>query len=130
MRHGYHMGFGLYGSYILIFLLIAFSVLAVLFFKSKPVANPFTIKLIDILKEKYAAGIITADEYIERKMIIEELKFVNPYTPVLLERYAQCLIDTKDFLIIRNILESKNLDSSISEGLAKGLLPYEDFKDI
>ena len=128
MRQGYHMGMGFYGSYILIFILIIFSVVVFLALKSKQSPNLFVIKLIDILKVKYASGIITADEYIERKSIIENIGYSNPYTPVLIERYAKCDIGTREFLDIKNEIESNNIDSVLSERLAKGELSYDEFK--
>ena len=128
MRQGYHMGMGFYGSYILIFILVIFSVAVFLELKSKPSPNLFIIKLIDILKVKYASGIITADEYIERKSIIEDIGYSNPYTPILIERYAQCAIGTREFFEIKNEIESNNIDSVLSERLAKGELSYNEFK--
>ena len=130
MRQGYHMGMGFYGSYILMFILVIFSIVVFLALKSKPSPNLFVIKLIDILKVKYASGIITADEYIERKSIIEDIGYSNPYTPILIERYAKCAIGTREFFEIKNEIESKsnNIDSVLSERLAKGELSYDEFK--
>ncbi|AWK53118.1 hypothetical protein DIC82_16835 [Clostridium beijerinckii] len=126
---GHHMGMGFYGSYILMFILMAFSILIFILLKNKPSLNPFTIKLIDILKVKYASGIITADEYIERKSIIEDIKYSNKFIPILLERYAQCAIGTREFLNIKNAIESNNWDNNICEKLAKGELSYDEFKE-
>lgn len=128
MRHGYHMGLGFYGSYILIFLLLIISVLIFLVLKSKPSLNSFIIRLLDILKEEYASGALTADEFIERKSIIEDIKYSNSYTPILIERYAKCEITTKEFLNIKNEIESNNYNASICEELAKGKLSYDKFK--
>ena len=128
MRQGYHMGMGFYGSYILIFILVIFSVVIFLALKSKSSPNLFVIKLIDILKVKYASGIITADEYIERKSIIEDIEYSNPYTPILLERYAHCKVDTREFLNIKNEIESNKIDNITCEQLAKGELSYYEFK--
>ena len=128
MMHGYRMGMGFYGSYILIFILIIFSILIFFLLKNKPSPNPFVIRLIDILKVKYASGIITADEYIERKSIIEDIKYSNQYTPILLERYAHCKVDTREFLNIKNEIESNNIDNLTCEQLAKGELSYDEFK--
>ena len=125
---GYHMGMGFYGSYILIFILIVVSILVFLLLKSRPSLNPFIIKLIDILKVKYASGIITADEYIERKSIIEDIKYSNKFIPILLERYAYCSIDTREFLNIKNAIESNIIDSITCEQLAKGEVSYDEFK--
>lgn len=138
MRHGYHMGFGnrygynmgygFWGSYILMLILIIFVVLLFILLRNKKTENPFVIQLIDILKEKYASGIINADEYIERKAIIEDTEDSNPYTTILLKRYAHCAIDTKEFLNIKNEIESKGINNSTCEKLAKGELSYDEFK--
>lgn len=59
-------------------------------------------------------------------------KFVNlpslKYTPILLERYARCLINTNDFINIKNEIESNMYDDFICEQLAKGDLSYDEFK--
>lgn len=128
MRHGYHMGMGFYGVYIMIFLFVFFCILVFLLIRNKPSPNPFIIRLIDILKEKYASGIITADEYIERKSIIEDTKYSNSYTTILLERYAQCSVNTREFLNLKNQIESSNIDNITREALAKGELSYDEFK--
>lgn len=132
MRHGYHMGFdngyGFYGSDILILILIIFAIFAFILLRNRKTANPFVIKLIDILKEKYATGIINADEYIERKAIIEETKDSNPYITILLKRYALCEVGTKELFDIKNVIESINIDNIIKEKLAKGELSYDEYK--
>ena len=129
MMRGYHMGMGFYGSYILMFILIAFSILIFILLKNKPSPNPFIIRLIDILKVKYASGIITADEYTERKSIIEDIKYSNKFIPILLDRYAQCSIGTREFLNIKNAIESNDIDNNTCEKLAKGELSYDEFKE-
>ena len=128
MRYGYHMGIGFYGPYILIFILIVILALIFLLSKNQSSASPFTIKLIDMLKEKYASGVLTADEFVERKSVIEDIDFTNSFTPVLLERYARCEITTKEFFNIKNEIESNRNDSTICERLAKGELSYDEFK--
>lgn len=110
MRRGLHMGMGFYGSYILIFLLLMFCIIIFLLLKNKPLPKPFIIKLIDILKEKYASGDISADEFIERKSIIEDVKYSSEYTSILLERYAKCEVTTREFLNIKNEIESNKVD--------------------
>lgn len=127
MMRGYHMGMGFYGSYILMFILIAIFVLILFMVKNKPAPNPFIIKLIDILKEKYASGVITFDEYIERKSIIEDIRYSSQYIPILLERYAQCVIGSREFLNIKNIIESNKFNIITCEKLAKGEVPYDEF---
>lgn len=129
-RHGYghHMGIGFYGSYILIFLLLTILILIFFLLKNRSPASPFIIRQINILKEKYASGTISVDEYIERKSIIENTKYSSPYIPILLERYAKCSISTEEFLNIKNEIESNKNDSLICEQLAKGELSYNKFK--
>jgi uncharacterized membrane protein len=122
------MGYGFYGAYILMLILIIFAALVFILLKSKHDPNPFKIKLIDILREKYASGTINADEFIERKSIIEDIKYSSQYTPILLERYAHCKVSTKEFFNIKNQIESNNLDRLISEKLANGELSYDEFK--
>ncbi|AKN31565.1 membrane protein [Clostridium carboxidivorans P7] len=130
MRHGYghHMGLGFYGSYILIFFLLIILILIFFLMKNQSTTSPFIIKLINILKEKYASGTISVDEYTERKSIIEHTKYSNPHTPILLERYAECSISTEDFLNIKNEIESNKNGPLICEQLAKGELSYKEFK--
>jgi len=128
MRHGIGTGFGFYGVYILIFLLLIFSVFVFVLLKGKQSVNPFAIRLIDILKGKYASDIITADEFIERKSIIEDTKYNNENTSILLERYARCEVNTREFLNIKNEIESNKIDKTISEQLANGQLSYDEFK--
>jgi len=128
MRQGYHMGMGFYGSYILILILMISSIVVFLVLKSRPSPNPFVIRLIDIIKVKYASGIITADEYIERKSIIEDINYSSQYIAILLERYANCEVNTREFLNIKNEIESNNIDNLVSEQLAKGELSYDEFK--
>lgn len=130
MRHGYghHMGLGFYGSYILIFFLLIILTLIFFLLKNQSPASPFIIRQINILKEKYASGTISVDEYIERKSIIENIEYSNSYTPMLLERYAECSISTEEFLNIKNEIESNKNDSITCEQLAKGELSYNEFK--
>lgn len=132
MRHGYHMGFGngygFYGSYILIIILIIFAIFAFILLRNRKIENPFIIKLIDILKEKYAAGVINADEYIERKSIIEDTKDSNLYITILLKRYAHCSIGTKEFLNVKSEIESNRINNSVCEKLAKGEVSYDEYK--
>lgn len=128
MRHGYPMGLGFYGSYILILLLMVILVLTFLVLKNNSSINPFLIKMINILKGKYASGIITADEFIERKSMVENTEYSNCYTPILLERYANCSISTEEFLNIKNEIESNENDAFANEQLAKGDISYNEFK--
>lgn len=91
MRYGYYMGFGngygFYGLDILIIILIIFVIFIFVILRNKKIENLFVIKLIDIFKEKYVLGIINVDEYIERKVIIEDIEDLNFYIIIFLKRY-------------------------------------------
>lgn len=126
--YGYNMGYGFYGLYILILILIIFAILTFSLLRNKKNENSFVIKLIDILKEKYAAGTINADEYIERKAIIEETNDSNPYITILLKRYALCEVGTTELFDIKNVIESANIDTITKERLSKGELSYEEYR--
>lgn len=128
MRNGYHIGMGFYGSGILILILIVSSIFLFFILKNNSSLSKFKIRLMDILKGKYASGIITMDEFLERKSIIEEIEYSSQYTPILLEGYANCIFSTEELFKIKNEIETSNLDNSITEKLVKGELSYEEFK--
>ena len=60
--------------------------------------------------------------------IIEDITYSNQYTPILLERYANCEVNTREFLNIKNEIESNNIDNITGEQLVKGELSYDEFK--
>ena len=128
MLHGYYIGLGFNGLESLILILATSFILIFLLLTRKSDPNSFIVELIDILKEKYASGIITADEFLERKIIIEDIECLSPYTDVLAERYAQCFVDSKEFFSIKNEIESNNIDKSVCKKLVKGKLSYDEFK--
>lgn len=130
MGYGNHFGTAHYAVYFLIFILVSFSILAFKLLITKPLSNQFLIKLLGILKEKYASGEITEDEFIERKSIIEDIEYTSQYTPMLLDRYANCLVSTKELLNIKNEIENMKLDNNTCEKLAKGELSFEEFKAV
>lgn len=128
MRHGYYIGLGFNDLESLILILATSFILIFLLLTRKSDPNSFIVELIDILKEKYDSGIITADEFLERKIIIEDIECLSPYTDVLAERYAQCFVDSKEFFSIKNEIESNNIDKSVCKKLVKGELSYDEFK--
>lgn len=128
MRNGYHIGMGFYGYDILIFILIILSILMFFILKNSSSLCKFKVRLLDILKGKYASGIISMDEFLERKSIIEEIEYSSQYTPILLERYASCIVSTDELFKIKNEIETIRLDDFIIEKLVKGELSYEEFK--
>jgi len=128
MRHDYYIGLGFSDFESLILIIATFFILIFLLLTRKSDPNSFIVELIDILKEKYDSGIITADEFLERKIIIEDIECLSPYTDVLAERYAQCFVDSKEFFSIKNEIESNNIDKSVCIKLVKGELSYDEFK--
>ena len=44
--------------------------------------------------------------------IIEDIGYSNPYTPILIERYAKCDIGTREFFDIKREIESNNVDNA------------------
>lgn len=122
MRYGYHLGLGLYSPYIMTItvLLIALIIYLASNHKSGP-PNRYFIKVLDILKGKYAEGLITYDDYTKRKVIIEEYEFLTPYSLILLERYAKCEIDTAELFKFKGIIEDENIDAQARENLSKGV---------
>lgn len=122
MRYGYHLGLGLYSPYIMTTVVLLIVLIIYLASKHKPVpSTKYFIKLLDILKGKYAEGLITYDEYVKRKVIIEECDFLSPYSLILLERYAKCEIDTTKLFNIKEIIEDENTDALTRENLSKGV---------
>lgn len=128
MGRGYHMGFGFYGSYFFIIIILIILALILISNKRTTTVTPFSLKLLNILKEKYAIGTITADEYKIRKSVIEEITFTSAYTPLLLERYANCKIDSKEFFEIKKEIENPNTSSDICEKLVKGEMSIQEYK--
>lgn len=128
MKHGHHFGIGFYGPYILAFLLIIFILLVYLIIRKKHSPNPFVIKLIELLRINYASGVITVDEFLERKNIIQNLNYTNSSIPMLIEKYAKCEIDTNEFTDIKNKIEENKIDNDTIIKLIKGELSYEEFK--
>jgi len=125
MRHGYYMGLGFNDLESLILILATSFILIFLLLTRKSDPNSFIVELIDILKEKYASGIITTDEFLERKIIIEDIECLRD---VLAERYAQCFVDSKEFFSIKNEIESNNIDNLVCEKLVRGEISYDEFK--
>lgn len=128
MRHNMGWGMGYYSPYIMIITMIAIVVIAFIALRQKAQPNRYSIKLLDILKGKYAEGIITYDGYIERKNFISEYEYLNPYSLVLLERYARCEIESSELFAVKKIVENDYIEILIRENLAKGVLSYDDYE--
>jgi uncharacterized membrane protein len=83
--------------------------------------NRYFIKVLDILKGKYAEELITYDDYVKHKVIIEEYEFLTPYSLILLERYAKCEINTAELFELKKVIEDENIDTITRENLSKGV---------
>ncbi|WP_411679984.1 SHOCT domain-containing protein [Clostridium thailandense] len=126
MRYGYHLGLGIYSPYIMTITVLLIALIIYLASKHKATPpNGYFIKLLDVLKGKYAEGLITYDEYVKRKVIIENCDFLSPYSLILLERYAKCEIDTAELFNIKEIIEDENTDNQTRENLSKGVKNHE-----
>lgn len=128
MRHNLHWGLGYYSPYIMMITILIIFVIVYLILKQKAPPNIYFLKLLDKLKEKYAEDVITYDEYIKRKNIIEEYEYLNPYSLILLERYATCEINIVELFNLKKVIENEGVDNSIREKLAKGVLSYDDYE--
>lgn len=128
MKHNFHWGLGFYSPYIMTITLLIIAVIVYLALKHKAPPNIYFIKILDALKEKYAEGILTYDNYIEHKAIIEEYEYSNPYSLLILERYAKCEIDITELFKLKKVIENESINISIRENLAKGVLSYDNYE--
>jgi len=120
MRHGLGTEHGYFTSWasggtIILFILLILVVIALIAFSSEHFRkknHPEHNRLLEILKEKYIKGEISADEYRERSMIIDDeyrLDSDIPAMMILKERYANCEIDSREYVQRREELKgSKN----------------------
>lgn len=96
--------------------------------------HPEHNKLLEILEEKYAINEISADEYRERSMLIEDeywLDLDNPSMMILKERYANCEINSREYVVRRDELKGKRNKSPLDilkERYAKGEISSEEFQ--
>lgn len=129
MRHNYHWGLGFYSPYIMTITVLLIFLIVYLASKHKAaLPNRYFITILDSLKEKYAEGFITYDDYVKRKAVIEEYEYLNPYSLILLERYARCKIDTTELFKLKKVIENEDIDISIRENLSKGVICYNDYE--
>jgi len=100
MRHGSYMGYGFYGSYILSVLIILIIIFLIAFILSKQKKKSYFQKGIETLKERYVREEISADEFREKRSVIEGLEVSDPALIALVDRYVNGELNTKDFLEI------------------------------
>jgi len=103
MGYGHSIGYGLNGlDWLITLLIVGFIFLYILRFINKGNGSNNYTKILYILKERYAKGEIDSDEYVERKVVIEDTEFPEPVELILLERYAKGEINTEEFYSIKN----------------------------
>ncbi|HZK86051.1 MAG TPA: SHOCT domain-containing protein [Desulfosporosinus sp.] len=135
-EHGYFTGWANGGTMIVSLLLVTAVIALIAFtrdqFRKKN--HPGHTKLLEILEEKYAINEISADEYHERSMLIEDeywLDSDNPTMMILKERYAKCEIDSREYVERRDALKGNRNKSPLDilkERYAKGELSSDEFQ--
>jgi len=105
MGHGRYIGYGFYGSYILSSLVILIMILLIFFLLYKQKKNHLFENCMKMLKERYVREEIGADEFREKKAVIEGLEVSDPILISLVERYVRGEIDSKGFFVIMNQIE-------------------------
>lgn len=105
MRHGRYMGYGFYGSYILSILVALIIISLIVFLLLRQKKNRFFEKSMEILKERYVKEEISADEFKEKKSVIEGLEVSNSAVISLVDRYVKGEINSKDFFITLEQIE-------------------------
>jgi len=94
------MGYGFYGSYILSILVILIIVSLVVFLLYKRRKNYSFEKSLEILKERYVREEINADEFREKRFVIEGLEETDSVVITLVDRYVKDDITTEEFFKI------------------------------
>jgi len=100
MRHGRYMGYGFYGSYILSILVVLIIISLVVFLLYNRRKNSTFEKSMEVLKERYVREEISADDFRERRAVIEGVEYSNPSLITLVDKYAKGEVDSKEFSTI------------------------------
>lgn len=141
MRHGfssghwYDMGYGA-GGMMFLFILLVIAIIALIAFLSgyfMKKNHPEHGRLLELLKAKYVKNEISADEYRERSMLLddEDLMDVNdPAMAILKERYAKCEISSREYVERRDELKGRKNQSALEilkVRYARGEISSEEF---
>ena len=105
MRHGRFMGYGFYGSYILFILVILIITSLIIFVLYKQKKNCNFEDSIENLKERFARDEISADEFKEKRSVIDGLHVSNQVLIQLVDRYVKGKITSKEFFSIMKQIE-------------------------
>lgn len=141
MRHGFisahSSNVGSWGTISLLILLIAAIIVLVVFlseyFRKR---NPENNELLEILKEKYVRGEISADEYRERSILLEDEEWLetdDSALKLLKEQYAKCEFDSREYVKRRDELlkiRKKSPMEMLKERYARSEISLEEFKKI
>ena len=108
MRHGWGLFHGFVGNdgiingiWVIILAVIAFVLLILVVRVARKRNHTEHIRLMDILKAKYADKTIGASEFRERSMILGDEDWIDETGPDMLklkERYARCEIDSREYV--------------------------------
>src|SRR5665648_1230417 len=109
-EHGYFTGWANGGTMIVSLLLVTAVISLIAFtrdqFRKKN--HPGHTKLLEILEEKYAINEISADEYHERSMLIEDEYWLDSDNPTMTVSYTHLRAhETRHDLVCRLLLEKK-----------------------
>ena len=136
IQHGYFTGWPNGGTIIILILLVTAVIALIAFtrdhFRKKD--HPEHNKYLELLKEKYATSEISADEYNERSMLIEDEYWLDAGDPAMMmlkERYANCEIDSREYVNRREQLKGRRNKSPLDilkERYAKGEISSEEFQ--
>ncbi|MBC8059148.1 MAG: SHOCT domain-containing protein [Clostridiaceae bacterium] len=100
MSHGRGMGYGFYGSYILSVLIIFIIISLIVYFLYKRRESLYFEKSIEVLKERYVREEISAEEFREKRSVIEGLEVSDSAVVSLVDRYVKGEIDSEKFFVI------------------------------
>lgn len=100
MRHGRYMGYGFYGSYILSILVILIIASLIVFLLYKRQKNYSFEKSMEILKERYVREEVNANEFREKRTVIQGLEGLNSAVIILVDRYVKGEINSEEFSVM------------------------------